>query len=429
MDVPAERRAGKRRRGVRILKLELKRLLKARRNWALFAFALVCSVLLAYLPTTFCYSSRTDAEGNEIVLTGLESIAYEKQRQAGAAGTASPERIREAVETYQACLKRYGVTESYDLPEGVYEQEILPLSPLLHGVKEAFADPKTGMAPSLSEVDPERLDDWEAVCEARIEALMKLEQPDNLAAQRRAAEMYRRVEKPFSVYPGMSSAVLDYQNLLELLVLLLCTVIAAPAFSAERQPGADDILRGTLHGGARMGAARAAAVLLVSAGLFAVCAVVQIVTVNALFGWECGKTSVQMLYSIVSLTGMDVRGLQWFFAGAGLLAVLASVSCTLFVSARCKSAVSALAAGLLLCVAPTAVFLALPGEISAWLCALLPAGGVGIQTSILYAATGFRFLNVFGLPVWTPYAILAACLIELPLFFWLTVRSRRWDAV
>ena len=56
---------------------------------------------------------------------------------------------REAVESYQACLISYGVTESYDLPEGVYEREILPIAPLLHGVKEAFAHPNTGMAPTI----------------------------------------------------------------------------------------------------------------------------------------------------------------------------------------------------------------------------------------------------------------------------------------
>ena len=125
---------------MRIFCLELKRVLQARLTWILLALALILSVLLAYLPATYCYSSYTDEAGNEVNLTGLASISYEKERQADASGIVTPERVREAVEIYQACLTSYGVTESYDLPEGVYEEEILPIAPLLHGVKEAFAD-------------------------------------------------------------------------------------------------------------------------------------------------------------------------------------------------------------------------------------------------------------------------------------------------
>ncbi len=76
------------------------------------------------------------------------------------------------------CLSSYGVTESYDLQEGVYEREILPIAPLLHGVKEAFADPDTGMAPAIMEIDPEQIDDYYSVCEARFTSLMAMEQPD-----------------------------------------------------------------------------------------------------------------------------------------------------------------------------------------------------------------------------------------------------------
>lgn len=142
---------------MRILFLELKRVMKSKLTWILLFLALLLSLLLAWLPTTYCYSNYTDEDGNEVNLTGLASIAYEKERQADAAGIVTPGRGREAVEVYQTCLSSYGVTESYDLPEGVYEREILPIAPLLHGVKEAFADPDTGMAPAIMEIDPEQI--------------------------------------------------------------------------------------------------------------------------------------------------------------------------------------------------------------------------------------------------------------------------------
>ena len=56
---------------MRIFRLELKRVLKSRLTWILLALALLLSVLLAYLPTTYCYSNYTDEAGNEVNLTGL----------------------------------------------------------------------------------------------------------------------------------------------------------------------------------------------------------------------------------------------------------------------------------------------------------------------------------------------------------------------
>lgn len=408
---------------MRIFRLELKRVLRTRLTWVLLALALLLSALLAYLPTTYCYSSYTDEAGSEVHLTGLASIAYEKGRQAEAAGAVTPERVREAVEIYQACLTAYGVTESYDLPEGVYEREILPVAPLLHGVKEAFADPDTGMAPTIMEIDPEQIDDYYSVCEARIAALMAMEQPDSPTAQRKAVEMYQKVEKPFEVYPGMSSTTLDYQNIMGFLVLLFCVVIAAPAFSAGYQSGADDILRCTRYGRTRLGTAKVLAALLTSAAAFLICAAAHILTANTLFGWECTKTSIQMLYSIVTLADTDIGELQFLFAAAGLLSVLASVSFTLFLSSRCKSAAAALALGLAFCIAPAVLSMTVPEPLSMWLCSILPASGTGIQASILYAMTGFQFLNLGGLAVWTPYAMAGACMIEIPLFAVLAVRS------
>ena len=91
---------------MKLFQLEMKRLVTARLTCILFALALVLSFLLAWLPVTYCYTNDTDEAGNAVSLTGLASVAYEKQRQAGAAGAVTPERIRQAVEVYQACLTR-----------------------------------------------------------------------------------------------------------------------------------------------------------------------------------------------------------------------------------------------------------------------------------------------------------------------------------
>lgn len=408
---------------MRIIILEFKKIVKTKSTWILLALALLLSVLSACLPMAYCYSSYTDEQGNEISLTGRASVAYEKQRQADTAGVVTPEKVRAAVEAYHACLNRYGVTESYDLPEGVYQQEILPYSPLLHGVKEAFADPDTGMAPSIMEIEPEWIDGYYSACENRIVNLMKLEQPDSPAIQARAVEMYRQVEKPFVVYPGFTSNVMDYQNILGFLVLLFCVVIAAPVFSADYQSGADDILRCTKNGRIRLGIVKAAVALCIGGVTFAVCSSVYILTVNSLFGWECTRTSIQMVYSIVTLVEMNMGQLQWFFVLAGLLSVLATVSFTLFLSSRFRNTAASLAVAVVFCIMPVVVYMTVPGAAATWICSILPASGVSIQASILYAITDFKFLNLAGIPVWTPYAMVGANILEIPLFLSLAVYS------
>lgn len=408
---------------MRILILEFKKILKTRSTWVLLVLALMLSVLLACLPLAYCYSSYMDEFGNEVNLIGRASIAYEKQLQADAAGVVTSERVRMAVEAYQTCLSHYGVTESYDLPEGVYEQEILPYAPLLHGVKEAFADPDTGMAPGIMEIAPEWIDDYYSACESRIDALMKMEQPHSPAIQSKAVEMYRQVGKPFVIYPGFTSNVMDYQNIMGFLVLLFCVVIVAPIYSVDYQSGADDILRCTKYGRIQLGVTKAASALCISGAAFVICSIVYILTVNSLFGWDCTETSIQMVYSIVTLTEMNMGQLQWFFAFASLLSILAAVSLTLFLSSILRSTATSLSAAVVFCIMPVVVYMTIPGDISTWICSLLPASGVSIQASILYAITDFKFLNLAGIPVWTPYVMLGANILEVPLFLLLAVRS------
>lgn len=217
---------------MRLLKVELKRILKTRFTIILLLSALFLSFLLAWLPVTFSYASYTDANGETVELKGLQAIAHIKQLQADITGTVTPEKVRQAVEDYQACLTRYGVDTSYDLPEGVYEAEIRAYAPLLHGIREAFADPDTGFAPSIMDIDPEKVSNYYGICGERIVSLMKQEQKNHPAAQKIGIDLYSQVKKPYLFFPGYSTDAMDYQILLAFLVMLFCTLITAPVFTS-----------------------------------------------------------------------------------------------------------------------------------------------------------------------------------------------------
>ena len=51
---------------MRLLCLELKRLVKTRSTWMLLAAALILSAVLAYFPISFVTSYKTDARGNMV---------------------------------------------------------------------------------------------------------------------------------------------------------------------------------------------------------------------------------------------------------------------------------------------------------------------------------------------------------------------------
>ena len=408
---------------MRLFILELKRVLKTRMTIILLLFSLFLAFFMAYIPITFSCHEYTDADGNKVELTGLASIRYEKDLQADLAGAVTPEKVRQAVEDYQACLRKYGVDSSYDLPDGVYEEEITPYAPLLHGVREIFANPNSGIAPSLMEIEPADIDDFYGQCERRNVSLLKQEQKESPAAQAAAQTMYQNVEKPFLFFPGYSSNPMDYQIIIAFLILLFCTVIAAPVFTSDYQTGADDILRCTKYGKTKFAVTKILSALLICSTAFSLCTFIYIMVSNSLFGWDCTKTSMQMIYSAVNLPDMNIGELQRFTAASNILCVLAAVSFTLFLSSKFKNVAVSLSAALLFCILPIIVYMALPTKIGNWIYPVIPAGGVGLQTSILYAVTDFEFWNIGNSAIWLPYVMIGAYIIEIPLFIVLTVYS------
>ncbi len=410
---------------MRLLKVELKRILKTRLTLILLSAAMLLTFLMAWLPITFPSSSfsYTDAQGNRVEVNGLQGIAHKKKVQAAITGTVTPEKVRQALEDYQACLTKYGIESSYDLPDDVYENEILPYAPLVHGIREAFANPNTGVAPGILEIDPKKVDNYYDVCRERIVSLMRQEQKNHPAAQETAVDLYSQVKTPYVFYPGYSTEAMEYQNFLAYLVLLLCTVIAAPVFTSDYQTGADDIYRCTKYGNAKFGCIKILAAFIICGTAYLLSAIVYLLVSNSLWGWECTKSSMQMLFSIVNLPDMNIGQMQVFIAVSGLLGLLAATSLTLFLSSRFKNIAACVSAALLFCILPVIVYMALPEEIATRIYSILPASAVSMQTSILYAAADFDFWNIGPLAIWLPHAMLGAYVVEIPLFAGLTLHS------
>ncbi len=403
--------------------IEIKRILHTKSFFLLWIFSLALSALFAWLPTTYAYSQYVNKEGNQVVLKGISSLEYEKRQQKAIQGPVVAQKVKQAVHTYQECLTKYGVSQSYDLPEEIYEKEIMPIAPLLHGVKELFADPKTGMAPSLMEIDLEKLDFYYTLCENRVATILEMEMPHQEEAKNQALALYKQVKKPFLLQPGINSSILDYQNLLGFLLLLICIAFVAPTFSLNYQTKADAVFRSTKYGKKPLAIAKIGATFLMSTLFFLSCTILYLILVNSFFGWQSTQTSIQMVYSIATLANLNVLELQIVFACCSLLALLACLGMTLFLSATYKNTLLCLALAFILALAPTIISMIGSEEVSLWLCTFLPASTISIQASLLYAITDFHFLVLEGFTLWSPFGMIIACLLEIPLFVFLTIYS------
>lgn len=407
---------------MRLFRLELKRVIKTRTTWILLAAALLISVLMAWLPVTF-ETRNVVEDGVEKELTGFDAIRVKRQAQAGIAGEITEAQLKAAAETAVRVLREYEKEYMYQLPTEVYVEKILPVAPLLSRVPEVYADAETGMAPGIAALDPDWLDHFYESCPVHLKNLMKLEQRDYPEAGEKAEKMYAKVKMPFVFYPGYSTNAYDYQMLTIFLLVLLCVIIAAPIYSAEYQTHADDILRCAKYGKGKLAVIKLAAAVLITAVSFALCMALHLILSNSFFGWDFLKSSMQLVFSTVSLSAMTIGQLQLAVAAAGFASLLASVSFTLFLSSRCQNTVAALALALLFFLSPIILFMASGGNGISWLRCLLPSGGVSILGGFASEMTDFNFLHIGSRCVWTPYVILGAALVEIPVFTVLTIRS------
>lgn len=407
---------------MRLFRLELKRILKSRRTLILLMIALLLSAVMAYLPISFEGINRPNEDGTVTELDGLAAIEYKRGLYEASSGEVTPDRIKAALETYQNCVQEYGPVEEEGFPLSVNIKKIVPIRPLLKGLSEVFADPSTGIGADLMDIDPNAIDQtYYEKCAEHLRDVMRNEQREYETAQQKALEKYSELDKPFYLHSGISKDVFDYIEFYILFLAILCVAIAAPTFAGEYQTGGDSILRTTKHGRTRLAVTKILAAFALFIVTFLVGITAHILILNVAFGTDCLKTSFQMLYSIINLPNINLGQLQIILAAAGLLSVLATVSCTLFLSAKCKDTLTVLLISIVVLLMPLFAYAAMGG--ATWLSTILPSAGIGMQNNFLYQLANFNYLHLGGMSFWTPYVILISAGIEVFVFMFLALYS------
>lgn len=408
---------------MRIYYLEVKRVLKSRRFIILLLIALFMSVVMAWLPVMYEGINQYDENGNKVAeLNGLEAIAYKKTLRSANNGEVTPEKLKENLNIYQSTISQYGEDSLYsgDFPVGLYLEKVFPVETLLGRLPEAFADSKTGHGRSLMDISPNKLDRFYEQTVQHLKDIMKMEQKEHPTAQEHALKKYTEVKTPFQFYAGYSRDAFDYIVLFIFVLVILCTAAATPTFSNEYQTGSDSILRCTKHGRSRLAIVKITASLTIFAVAFTICIFLHLLISNLAFGQECMKTSMQMLFSVISLPAIDLGQLQAVLALGGLLSLLATISFTLFLSAKCKDSLSVILIAIVSCLLPIFMYTALGANLLTY---ILPSAGIGLQNSLLYQLTSFNYLHIGQISIWTPYVIMAAAAVEIPIFLLLAVRA------
>ena len=407
---------------MRLLSLEIKRILKTKITWVLLLCSFVFAVLMAYLPVTFEGAIITDPDGNEREISGLKAVQYFQETDE-LFGEVTTEKLRQAVEAYQEVYEAYDSQYGNEVPAAVFYARLAKYRPFIRGIKEVFANPETGIAAGVLDLDIDRIEDYYEMLPKRLISIMDMEQKRYPSAKEAALRKFERVNIPYRYYYGASGNSMDYETLFIFLMTLFGVIITATVFSSDYQTKADDILRCTKHGRLRIAGIKVLAAFLITGSSYLICGIVWILVTNTLFGWEGTKTSMQLIFSVTSLVPFTIGQLQWVNLLGAFILFLATISFTLFLSARARDNVSALALGLTSALLPVIVYVSVPGALGDWLSCILPSGGIGLGNSILYSMYDFIFLHIGKTSFWNVDVLLLLGVIKIPVFIWGAVSS------
>lgn len=406
---------------MRLLKVELKRIVKSRQVVILMIAGICLSALLAIAPVLFVSADVRDANGNIQELNGLSAIRYWREIKAPSDGEVTTEKLQSALATYQECVEKYGDPNSDDFPRDVYLNEISPISNLTRLISMTYSNFINGnlIPRSLAEIDVDELSSFYEECETRLENVIKVEREPE-STSRIANSLYSKVDRPFELYSEYDRGAFDYLCFCIMFLVIISVVISAPLFSENYESGADQILRCTKYGRKKLARAKILANMLPCALMYIVGIIVHLLISDLSFGPITMKTSVQALYDTISLPSLNLFQLQIALAVGGLLTLISVNALTYFLSAKLERVAGTISISLIATLVPLFAYFALGNN---WLSSMLPAGGIGLNNNLLMQLVDFRFLHLGSYSFWTPQVTMLFTVVWIPVSLLLAVRS------
>lgn len=414
---------------MRVYRAELRRLLKTRYVQILLAAAIIFSAILAYFPVSFRQYVYQDENGQVVTVTGMDALRMEKERQGEFQGKLTEEKLTAAVRQYQEFVSGY----EGGLPNGIYDERVSTVDAyenvfhiitILRRMCESWADPDSGLVWDMNELTETEAENFYRQCHQHLKDLIYQENGDSRKAESalgQAEALYSRTEVPFTYYPGVGMAAMEYMEICIFLLVLVSVIIAAPALAGDYQTQADQILKCTRYGKKRLVTGRVLAVITVLTAMYFLGVALFIILTNTAFGWESLRTSVQLLFSSATLLPLNVGEFEILIAAAGYVTLLASVCFTMFLSGRLRNVFMSAIVSVAALLIPIFLYVMAGGNAGTWLRCIFPSGGVGLGNSFLYAALDTDFAFAGSHAIWVPYLMMGAALVEIFIFAVLTV--------
>ena len=398
-----------------MLRLELKKLLKTNVNLLIITAAMVFSLILSYLPVT--YESCTVLRNEEVVhLRGKEALKYLRTNNAPVSGEVVPNLLKEAVRAYNALLEEYHVTVPEDLPEGVYSERIGPYSHILHMIREAYADPKTGISADLRTITEEELDAFEEKRKERLQTLMEQEERP-LAVRREAEAMYDQTAMPLVYRSTFSTNVLDYEMLVFFMVMVCGVLLASPVFSVDSETGADEIQRCTRNGIRRLAIAKCASILIIVTVLYGAAALIFFSVIRHFYGSEAMSSDLQTYISLFAFEPWTIGETMKMIAVSGYICTVSTVLFTLMISACVHTSARAAGLSFLALLMPILLDTFFGSKVTDWIVSILPSCGLMLSMSFYHAIHSLSFLSAGDFAIASERAMTIFEALGIPVYF------------
>ena len=402
---------------MRMLLLEMKRVVNSRTTWILLAVAIALSIIISYQVISDAQYNYADKSGQLVKVTGMEAIRASKRHMQSEEGPVTEEKLRNSLKTCQDIYKKYGE----NIPQDVYFEKIAPNDYFLNMVGTVY--PKSGDEyEALSKVNPDELTDFYQKRTEVLKSQLEVQYPGNRNVLREVQNLNEKVKTPFFLKDGYTFDNSENLCILIFLLVLVCGIIVSPVFSAEYQSGSDDILRSTKNGHVKLAIAKLCSSLLILLVMFVVCILTFVLAVDSAYGWDSLQTSVQVM-SALSFVPLTVGQEQGLTILAGLLTLMAAACFILFVSAKCQHSTTALIIAIAFCILPAILHSVWHGNIAEFLTCILPTGGAGISHNFFSQLNGSTFIQIGSLNIWSPYLTVGAAIFEIPLFFILSIHA------
>lgn len=413
-----------------MLRVELKRILKTRSTWGLFVIAFTLSLFFAF------YTVRHEAyyqykNGRTEIIRGSKAYERKQDRYDMISGKITPELMSDAVKTYHEIIEEYG--DDYSVPAEISDKVLGPYSPVYTWIMRAFTD-ENGIHYSIADLSPEEVKNFN---EERITTLQRLlekkynEVPQVKEYAMTHVDMDREI---FDYNYGIGSThTFDNLGMLTFIVTLICIVIAAPVFSSDYASGADDILRCTRDGKRRLAITKLCSAFIIGLGIFIICIGTFLTVIYVVFGFK-DKTSAELLnvmYNPDSLTAIGILGMIII---SSFLSFISIYSFTLFLSSKFKNSILVLALSIAVAILPTIIRMfgaggsfgvdgvgGFEGNIINWIRFSLPSGGLTMTGTMLDELVSLHFLWLGNWVIWSPYILLLAATIQIPIWLGLSV--------